>query len=143
MSKLGMVVAAATGYVLGTRAGRQRYEQIQQQAQRLWTDPRVQKKKAQAREVTQQKKAQAQELAREKGAQIRDKVTDATSSDPGRDAEATGQRASESPSATGSGPPPVPRLSDPPSSPAVGQGGAAGTVPGSPNARTGQGGRDD
>lgn len=80
MSKLGVVVGAAAGYVLGARAGRGRYEQIQQQAQRLWTDPRVQKRKAQAQEVAQQK-----------GAQVRNKVAEATGgSDPSKDTGAAG-----------------------------------------------------
>ncbi|SKB06983.1 hypothetical protein [Aeromicrobium choanae] len=40
MKKLALLTAAAVGYVLGTRAGRGRYEQIKQQAERVWhTDP--------------------------------------------------------------------------------------------------------
>lgn len=38
--KIAFVLGAATGYVLGTRAGRERYEQIKRGAQKLWnTDP--------------------------------------------------------------------------------------------------------
>ncbi|WP_378144486.1 YtxH domain-containing protein [Cnuibacter sp. UC19_7] len=37
------VVGLATGYVLGTRAGRRRYEQIKSGAQRVWNTPVVQK----------------------------------------------------------------------------------------------------
>jgi hypothetical protein len=51
MSKIITLAAAATGYVLGTRAGRQRYEQISTQAQKLWQDPRVQKAASDARET--------------------------------------------------------------------------------------------
>ena len=51
MSKIVTLAAAATGYVLGTRAGRQRYEQISTQAQKLWQDPRVQKAASEARET--------------------------------------------------------------------------------------------
>ncbi|SKB10451.1 YtxH domain-containing protein [Aeromicrobium choanae] len=40
--KLTFLVGAAAGYVLGTRSGRERYDQIVSQAQRLWKDPRVQ-----------------------------------------------------------------------------------------------------
>jgi hypothetical protein len=43
MSKLGMLAAGAVGYVLGARAGRERYEQIVYQAQRFWTSPSVQR----------------------------------------------------------------------------------------------------
>lgn len=34
--KAGLVVGLAIGYVLGTRAGRERYEQIKAQAVKLW-----------------------------------------------------------------------------------------------------------
>jgi hypothetical protein len=63
MGKVGFVVGAAAGYVLGARAGRQRYEQIRRQVESLWADPRVQKKAA-----------QAEDLAREKGSQLQDQV---------------------------------------------------------------------
>ena len=43
MSKLGMLAAGAVGYVLGARAGRERYDQIAYQAQRFWTSPKVQR----------------------------------------------------------------------------------------------------
>lgn len=66
MSKIALLAAGATGYVLGARAGRERYEQIAYQAQRFWTNPRV------------QKAAQdAQDLAREKGPVVGEKVSGA------------------------------------------------------------------
>lgn len=34
--KIGLVVGLGVGYVLGTRAGRERYEQIKREAQKLW-----------------------------------------------------------------------------------------------------------
>lgn len=38
--KVGLVIGLAAGYVLGARAGRERYEQIKEQAAKLWhTDP--------------------------------------------------------------------------------------------------------
>lgn len=38
--KAGLVVGIAIGYVLGTRAGRERYEQIKTQASKVWNlDP--------------------------------------------------------------------------------------------------------
>lgn len=40
--KIGFVVGAAVGYVLGTRAGRQRYEQIKRGAAAVWETPLVQ-----------------------------------------------------------------------------------------------------
>ena len=41
--KLLFVSGAAVGYVLGTRAGRKRYEQIKDAAQSVWNTPVVQK----------------------------------------------------------------------------------------------------
>ena len=40
--KVLFVVGLGVGYVLGTRAGRERYEQIRQSAQKLWNTPTVQ-----------------------------------------------------------------------------------------------------
>ncbi|WP_194288533.1 YtxH domain-containing protein [Ornithinicoccus halotolerans] len=42
MRKLMLLVGAGIGYVLGARAGRERYEQITEQANKVWGDPRVQ-----------------------------------------------------------------------------------------------------
>ena len=41
--KVAFVFGAAVGYVLGTRAGRARYEQIKRGAQRVWKTPPVQR----------------------------------------------------------------------------------------------------
>ena len=40
--KAGLVIGLAIGYVLGTRAGRERYEQIKAQAMKVWDSPPVQ-----------------------------------------------------------------------------------------------------
>ena len=40
--KIIFVVGLATGYVLGTRAGRERYEQIKSGAEKVWNTPVVQ-----------------------------------------------------------------------------------------------------
>lgn len=40
--KLLFVVGLGVGYVLGTRAGRERYEQIARAAERVWNQPAVQ-----------------------------------------------------------------------------------------------------
>jgi hypothetical protein len=42
VKKLTMLVIGGAGYVLGARAGRERYEQIKQQATRTWHNPQVQ-----------------------------------------------------------------------------------------------------
>jgi hypothetical protein len=50
--KLGLAIGLAAGYVLGTRAGRERYEQIAQQARQLWQRPEVQNLVAKGRQTT-------------------------------------------------------------------------------------------
>ena len=58
MSKIMMTAAFGAGYVLGAKAGRERYEQISAKAQELWGHPKVQeqadKAKKQAGKVTEQ-----------------------------------------------------------------------------------------
>ncbi|MTE24694.1 hypothetical protein [Microbacterium sp. ZXX196] len=47
--KIGLVVGLGVGYVLGTRAGRARYEQIKTQAERVWALEPVQKQVGKAK----------------------------------------------------------------------------------------------
>lgn len=72
MKKLLMLAAAAAGYVFGAKAGRERYDQIRAQAQKIAQDPRV-----------QQKAQQAAEVAREKAPIIKGKASEAASSKTG------------------------------------------------------------
>ncbi|MHA7284090.1 YtxH domain-containing protein [Arthrobacter sp. TMS2-4] len=41
-NKLVFAAGMAAGYVLGTRAGRESYEQLKSKAQKLWENPKVQ-----------------------------------------------------------------------------------------------------
>jgi hypothetical protein len=65
--KAALVIGLAAGYVLGTRDGRERYDQIKTQANRLMNDPRV-----------QEKASQATDLAKQKAPVLKDKVAGAT-----------------------------------------------------------------
>lgn len=69
MKKLMMLAAGAVGYVLGTRAGRERYEQIKSGAQKLKNNPTV-----------QQKAREASTAVKEHAPVVKDKVADAASS---------------------------------------------------------------
>lgn len=66
MSKLGILVSGAVGYVLGSRAGHERYEQIKGVAVKVKDNPTVQEKAGQAADVA---KAQAPV--------VKDKLSDA------------------------------------------------------------------
>jgi hypothetical protein len=73
MSKLSLLVAAGAGYVLGARAGRQRYEQIAATAKKVADNPKVQRVAHRAQD------AAAQQAAAAAGA-AKDKVSSAASS---------------------------------------------------------------
>lgn len=49
--KAGLVIGLAAGYVLGARAGRERYEQIKEQAVKVWNLDPVQKQVAKAQSL--------------------------------------------------------------------------------------------
>ena len=68
MSKIVTLTAVGVGYVLGARAGRQRYEQIAKGARKVWKDPRVQRAAADARSA-----------AAEKAPVVKDKIVHAAS----------------------------------------------------------------
>jgi hypothetical protein len=63
--KILLLTGLAVGYVLGTRAGRERYEEIKNAANKLWNDPRVQKPVH-----------QAQDFAKDKAPEVAEFVTD-------------------------------------------------------------------
>ncbi|HEX6517979.1 MAG TPA: hypothetical protein VF049_20645 [Nocardioidaceae bacterium] len=71
--KLALLLGGAAGYVLGTRAGKERYEQIKSQAQKLWQNPTV-----------QEKATQAQDFAKHKGPEVTHKMTEQAAKVAGR-----------------------------------------------------------
>ncbi len=55
MSKFTLAAAAAAGYVFGTRAGRDRYQQIAERATAIWQSPTVQQGAARLQEAATEK----------------------------------------------------------------------------------------
>lgn len=53
--KILLVVGIGIGYVLGTRAGREKYDKLKAAAQKVWSDPRVQKQVNNAEEFVKDK----------------------------------------------------------------------------------------
>ncbi|MGL5866643.1 MAG: protoporphyrinogen oxidase [Dermatophilaceae bacterium] len=55
--KVSFIAGAAVGYVLGARAGRQRYEQIRRTSARVWNSGPVQRQVGSAKEAARTKAA--------------------------------------------------------------------------------------
>ncbi len=66
MKKLMLLGAGAVGYVLGAKAGRERYEQITRQAGKLRTNPTVQQKVDEAKDVAKHAASDAKDTVTEK-----------------------------------------------------------------------------
>ena len=78
--KILLVVGLAVGYVLGTRDGRERYEQIKASAQKLWKDPRVQKRVDQAEDFVKDKAPEVAEFLADGAKNVVAKASGAKSS---------------------------------------------------------------
>jgi len=66
MKKIPLLAAAAVGYVLGTRAGRERYEQIRSGAKKITGDPRIQAATHKAQDAMATQASHAAEVAKDK-----------------------------------------------------------------------------
>ena len=60
--KILLVAGLGIGYVLGARAGREKYEKIKATASKLWNDPRVQKQVNNAEEFVKDKAPEVAEF---------------------------------------------------------------------------------
>jgi hypothetical protein len=87
--KIMFVLGAATGYVIGTRTGRQGYERLKRQAKDFWENPRV-----------QSTVSNAEDFAREKIPVVGDKVSEVAKKATGAVSDAVGKHSSDSPAAT-------------------------------------------
>lgn len=76
MKKLPLLAAAATGYVLGSRAGRPRYEQIKSGAQKVARNPKVQSVSGKAQDAVAQQAAAVAAVAKDKAVDAAHAATD-------------------------------------------------------------------
>lgn len=72
--RLMFIAGAGLGYVLGARAGQDRYRQITTQAEKVWSDPRVQDKVSLAQAKVQEKAPVVQERAQSLAANAQSKA---------------------------------------------------------------------
>ena len=80
--KILLVVGLGVGYLLGTRAGRERYEQIKDAASKLWNDPRVQKRVDQAEDFVKDKAPDVAEFLADGAKTVVSKVSGSTPPKP-------------------------------------------------------------
>lgn len=85
MSKLFTLTVFGAGYVLGARAGRERYEQIASGARKVAGNPKVQAASSKAQETIAQQAPVVAEAVKDKAASaahtVQDKVSDRFGSD--------------------------------------------------------------
>lgn len=81
MAKFSFVLGAAAGYVLGARAGKERYAQIQKLAGRAWGSPAVQSKVEDAKVAAKTKAAPAAKSALSGAASAAGKATGGSTPD--------------------------------------------------------------
>ena len=98
MAKLTFIAGLAAGYVLGSRAGRQRYEQIRRTSGKVWNSGPVQKQVSSAKEAARTKAApvvadMVADVARATGEKLRSSRTvlaDAIDKEPSGHGTTTG-----------------------------------------------------
>jgi hypothetical protein len=104
VKKLLLIGAAAAGYVLGTKAGRERYEQIKRQSSKVWNSEPVQHGVHEAEDVAKQAASAAgtkvADAASTAGSKVAAKVKGDDSSEPTGPSTAGGDVVPPSPSVT-------------------------------------------
>ncbi|MGQ7295528.1 hypothetical protein [Quadrisphaera sp. KR29] len=111
MGKKSLLIGAAIGYVLGARAGRERYDQIAASVSRLWNDPKVKSKvdQAQTTAVDTAKSAAASAKDAASNSSALQSVKDKLPGSSGSSSSATGGSATGGSAQPGSPTPATPR----------------------------------
>ena len=87
--RLVLLAGIGIGFVLGSRAGRQSYENLKRQATNLWNDPKVQDGIETAREQIEEKAPAVAQAVKDKAPVVVDKVKEATDAGVAKAKEAT------------------------------------------------------
>lgn len=73
--KILFAAGLAVGYVFGTRAGKERYEQLKNAANGFWNDPRVQQRVDQVEDFVKDKVPEVAEFVSDGAKKVVDQVT--------------------------------------------------------------------
>jgi hypothetical protein len=74
-SKILFVAGLGLGYILGTRAGREKYDELKTAALKVWNDPRVQKQVDAVEDFVKDKAPEVAEFVSDGAKNIVDKVS--------------------------------------------------------------------
>jgi len=77
--KILLVVGLGIGYVLGTRAGREKYEEIKATATKLWNDPRLQEQRHNAGDFVKDKAPDVAEFLSDSAKKVVSQVSNSKS----------------------------------------------------------------
>lgn len=80
MHKITLLVGIGIGYVLGAKAGRERYEAFADQASKAWSDPRVQSRVGDVKEKATEAAAGVAANVKDKASEVAPKATSAAES---------------------------------------------------------------
>ena len=98
--KILFVAGLAAGYVLGAKAGRQRYEQIKTRASELWNNPGVQERVGQVEEFVKDKAPDVAGFVSENAKKVASQVKSRRSSTSGPVPGSTTTSTSSKPAST-------------------------------------------
>jgi hypothetical protein len=102
--KVLLIVGLAAGYVLGARAGRERYEDIKRVAGNLWHDPRVQHQVRNAEDFAKEKAPEVVDFLSDGAKKVAAQVSGSTRRATASKSAATRKPAARSTKPTGSKP---------------------------------------
>ncbi|MEN9620181.1 MAG: hypothetical protein RL499_374 [Actinomycetota bacterium] len=97
--KILFAAGLAVGYVLGTRAGRERYEQLKGAVQGFWNDPRVQKRVDQVEDFVKEKAPEVAEFVSDGAKNLVGQVTGRGAAKPAAAKPTVGKPATSAPTA--------------------------------------------
>jgi hypothetical protein len=80
--KILFVAGLGLGYVLGTRAGREKYDELKAAALKVWNDPRLQKQVDAAQEFVKDKAPEVADFVSDTAKTVVGKVSGKTSTPP-------------------------------------------------------------
>jgi hypothetical protein len=98
-SKILFVAGLGLGYLLGTRAGREKYDQLKATAQKVWNDPRVQKQVDAVEDFVKDKAPEVAEFVSDNAKSLVNKVSGKVTPAPKRK-PATGSTSARSTSSS-------------------------------------------